>query len=498
MVAVLLPATAAAKTGIGQARKFAPRQLVVKFEGERRGHAIGLPAGTSVQRAAAALRDNRRVVYAEPNYLAHASAVRNTGSTFEIPNDTGSLNESGETGVAGGWAFKQWNFLPWQSGGAVRLISPGGIDATAAWQRLEEVGRPGAQGVRVAVLDSGIAYRNRGSNFRRSPDFAPGQFLKGYDFVGHDRLPLDENGHGTHVAGTIAEKTGNGIGLTGLAYGAKLIPVRVLNRKGVGNAAIIAKGIRFAIAHRAQVINMSFNFDCGQKVPIVDEALREAYAHGIVAVASAGNLLSGSRNGRPIKNCVSEPATGPRVIAVGGTTEGGCLGDYSLSGTAIDVVAPGGGQPIGDCPSVLSPADLPGDAEIAVDRRIHDPERLHRDLDGGRARLRRRRDGPRQRRPRQAEEEAEGAGQGGDPPPAQDRARHRPARDAAGRRPDRRRRAPPPRTDVEPSGGADDDHASRERGARRCWGRCRAGSGGRRSSPCCRRRSGRRRSLRRR
>ncbi len=354
MVAVLLPATAAAKTGIGQARKFAPRQLVVKFEGERRGHAIGLPAGTSVQRAAAALRDNRRVVYAEPNYLAHASAVRNTGSTFEIPNDTGSLNESGETGVAGGWAFKQWNFLPWQSGGAVRLISPGGIDATAAWQRLEEVGRPGAQGVRVAVLDSGIAYRNRGSNFRRSPDFAPGQFLKGYDFVGHDRLPLDENGHGTHVAGTIAEKTGNGIGLTGLAYGAKLIPVRVLNRKGVGNAAVIAKGIRFAIAHRAQVINMSFNFDCGQKVPIVDEALREAYARGIVAVASAGNLLSGSRNGRPIKNCVSDPATGPRVIAVGGTTEGGCLGDYSLSGTAIDVVAPGGGQPIGDCPSVLS------------------------------------------------------------------------------------------------------------------------------------------------
>ena len=74
---------------------------------------------------------------------------------------------------------------------------------------------------------------------------------------------------------------------------------------------------------------MSFNFGCGKKVPVVDEALREAYAHGVVTVASAGNLGS--------ETCVSEPATGPRVIGVGGTTEGGCLGDYSLAGNGIDL-----------------------------------------------------------------------------------------------------------------------------------------------------------------
>ena len=351
---LILAAPAAGQIGVGQARKFAPRQLVVKFEGQRHGRTLTLPRGTSVRRAAAALRRNHRVVYAEPNYLAHASATKSDATAFELPNDPGSLEGSGEPSVTGGWVTKQWNFLPFAAGGVVRLTSPGGIDAPDAWQRLDEVGRPGAEGVRIAVLDSGIAYRNQGSDFLRSPDFASGQFAKGYDFVGKDPLPLDENGHGTHVAGTIAEKTGNGVGLTGLAYGARLIPVRVLNRRGIGNAATIAKGIRFAIAHRAQVINMSFNFECGQKVPMVDEALREAYKHGIVTVASGGNLVTVSSSRHPIKNCVSEPATGPRVIGVGGTTEGGCLGSYSLAGTAIDVVAPGGGDPIGNCPSVLA------------------------------------------------------------------------------------------------------------------------------------------------
>ena len=185
----------------------------------------------------------------------------------------------------------------------------------------------------------------------RSPDFAAEQFVPGEDFVDRDHLPLDANGHGTHVAGTIAEQTNNGIGLTGLAYGVKLMPVRVLNRANVGYANRIAAGIRFAVRNHAQVINMSFNFACGEKVPQVDEALREAYEHGIVTVASGGNL---SASASSLKSCVSEPATGPRVIGVGGTTEGGCIGSYSLAGKGIDLVAPGGGTPAAGCPSVLS------------------------------------------------------------------------------------------------------------------------------------------------
>ena len=332
---------AAAEIGLAPAHGFAPRQLVVKFEGERKGHRLRLPAGVSVPAGAAALRDNPRVEYAEPNYVATASALT-------LPDDPGTLEGQAEAAASpGGWAFKQWNFLDFEGASGARLpTSPGGIDAVGAWQNLEEIGRPGAQGITVAVLDTGIAYRSQGSKFLRSPDFSSGQFAKGYDFVDHDRLPLDENGHGTHVAGTIAEKTDNGIALTGIAYRARLMPVRVLDAQGRGDATAIAKGIRFAVKHHARVINMSFNFGCGKRVPVVDEALREAYGRGVIAVASAGNIGS--------ETCVSEPATGPRVIAVGGSTEGGCLGNYSLAGTAIDVLAPGGGSPTSGCPSISS------------------------------------------------------------------------------------------------------------------------------------------------
>ncbi|MEX2105778.1 MAG: S8 family serine peptidase [Solirubrobacterales bacterium] len=338
-------APARAQTGLGPAREFAPHQVVVKLDGERSARTVSLPAGVGVRRTAAALRRNPRVAYAEPNYIATASAtVPPTG--FLIPNDPGTLEGASEAAAsAGDWSFKQWNFLPREGPAGARLpVSPGGIDAVGAWRNLAAVGRPGAEGVTIAVLDTGIAYRAEGGRFLRSPDFTPGQFVKGRDFVDDDRLPLNENGHGTHIAGTIAEKTDNAIGLTGLAYRAKLMPVRVLDKRGRGDAAAIADGIRFAVANRAQVINMSFNFGCGKKVPEIDEALREAYARGVVAVASAGNLGS--------ETCVSEPATGPRVIAVGGTTEGGCLGNYSLAGSAIDIVAPGGGTPAAGCPSV--------------------------------------------------------------------------------------------------------------------------------------------------
>jgi serine protease len=332
---------ASAATGISPAREFAPGQVVLKLRGAREGKTVNLPPGFGVRQAAAALRRNPRVAYAAPNYIATASALPPDSA---IANDPGPL--STPPGPPGGWVSLQWNFLPWEGVGTALLpVSPGGIDAVGAWQHLIEAGRRGARGIIVAVLDTGIAYRNDGSRFRRSPDFAPGQFVKGYDFVDEDRLPLDENGHGTHVAGTIAEKTNNGIGLVGLAYRAKLMPVRVLDRHGSGQADDIARGIHFAVTHGADVINMSFNFGCGKSVPGVDEELRNAYREGVVTVASIGNLGS--------EACISPPATGPHTIGVGGATEGGCLGSYSLlPGKGVDVLAPGGGAPVSDCPSV--------------------------------------------------------------------------------------------------------------------------------------------------
>jgi serine protease len=340
---ILFAAPAQAEIGLAPARGFVPREVVVKFEGERAARTLKLPRGADVRATTARLRGNAAVEYAAPNFLATASAI--SPAPFTIPNDTGGIDGAAEASSFGDWTLKQWNFLPWEETPGLRVAaSPGGIDAVGAWQNLAAAGRPGATGITVAVLDTGIAYREQATSFLRSPDFGPGQFVKGFDFVENDRVPLDENGHGTHVAGTIAEKTDNGVGLAGIAYNAKLMPVRVLDAQGRGDASGIAKGIRFAIAHKAQVINMSFNFGCEKKVPGVDEALREAYAKGIVVIASAGNLGA--------ETCVSPPATGPRVIAVGGSTEGGCLGDYSLAGEEIDVLAPGGGIPIAGCPSI--------------------------------------------------------------------------------------------------------------------------------------------------
>ena len=336
-------AQAVAATAISPARAFVPREVVLKFEGQRSAQTMTLPPGVGVRQATTALRRSPQIAYAAPNYIATASAATSFQSPSGIPNDPGPID--GTPAPPGGWVSLQWNLLPWSGTPTATLpTSPGGIDAIGAWRHLAAAERHGARGTVVAVLDTGIAYRALGGRFLRSPDFVPGQFAKGYDFVGGDRLPLDQNGHGTHVAGTIAEKTDNGVGLVGLAYGAELMPVRVLDKHGSGEADDIARGIRFAVENGADVINMSFNFGCGKRVPGINDELREAYRQGVVTVASIGNLGA--------ETCVSPPATGPRAIGVGGTTEGGCLGSYSLSGKGIDVVAPGGGAPVPGCPSV--------------------------------------------------------------------------------------------------------------------------------------------------
>ena len=328
---------AAAATRVARAHRFVPHELIVKRDGQPTPRTRELPAGVGVREAVAALRRDPAVDYAAPNFLATASVTE----SGPVPNDPGTL--TGLPGVPGGWVSKQWNFLPWEGPGTPTLpTSPGGIDAIGAWENLQAVKRPGGRDVTVAVLDTGIAYRDSG-RFLRSPDFTANQFAKGFDYVDDDRVPLDENGHGTHIAGTIAEHTNNGVALTGLAYRAKLMPVRVLDRNGRGQASDIAKGIRFAVAHGADVINMSFNFRCGNTVPPVAQAMHFAYRRGTVLVASIGN-------GEP-RACITMPATDSHAIAVGGTTEDGCLGSYSRVGPRVDLVAPGGGLPVASCPT---------------------------------------------------------------------------------------------------------------------------------------------------
>jgi hypothetical protein len=114
------PARAAAPSG---GTGFAPGQVIVRFDGERLGRAVKLPPRVGVREAAAALRRSPRVVYAEPNYIATASAASADSGPF-IPNDPGAL--LGPI-VPGGWILRQWNFLPWEGEATAALpVSPGG------------------------------------------------------------------------------------------------------------------------------------------------------------------------------------------------------------------------------------------------------------------------------------------------------------------------------------------------------------------------------------
>jgi serine protease len=284
------------------------------------------------------------VSWAVPDYLARASgtspnaarasaakAVRAQASptppTPFIPDNVGAGNASGD------WQALQWNFT-----------GPESVEATQAWGNLIADHAAGGQGVVVAVLDTGVAYRDW-RHFRRSPGFRPEQFVRGYDFVNRGQPPVDHNGHGTFVAGEIAEETNVQYGLPGLAYGVRLMPVRVLDSAGEGDALTIAEGIRYAVKHHAQVINLSLEFPAAisaAEVPELVQALRFARDHGVLVVAAAGNDSD---------EAVPFPARAAGVVAVGASTEHGCLADYSNFGHHIALVAPGGGPD----------ANLPGD-----------------------------------------------------------------------------------------------------------------------------------------
>src|SRR3954451_10231674 len=326
---LVLAAAAIWATGASAAQApYVPGELLVKFDGGSE-RVLDLPQGVDVSTAEGALAANPDVAYAVPNYVAHASA---------IPNDPGPI------GGTAGWERTQWNFLPCGSlcgEPAAPNQARGGLNAPEAWDILKQRGAAFGKGARVAVLDTGIAYMNKEPNFRKSPDFSRGQFLPGYDFVDKDKVPLDEDGHGTHVAGTIGERDNNHIALTGLAPKAKLMPVRVLDSEGFGTARDIARGIRYAASHKAQVINMSFEFSLGvnscAKIKGICSAIKFAFKRGALVVAAAGN-----ENGEP----VAFPAGAPHVVGVGRTTKDACLASDSRTGAGLDVVAPGGGFPL--------------------------------------------------------------------------------------------------------------------------------------------------------
>jgi serine protease len=277
-------------------------------------------AGVAPTTALRRLLARRSVAWAERSLTAGAAYV---------PNDSGVASAAGPPA---GWAAVQWE-----------LNGPFGINAPEAWSQASRLGGSGGRGVTIAILDSGVAYARRGP-YGRSPDLDPSRFVSGYDFIDGDRYPNDEFGHGTFVASIIGATANNNFGTVGVAYRARIMPVRVLDAEGRSDAATIARGLRYAVAHGANVVNLSLELFDAPPLPAtprsvmtsktVRSALGVARAAGVVVVSAAGNSFDLRVPGGRYDTL---------AINVGGTTEHGCLGSYSNHGPGMDLVAPGGG-----------------------------------------------------------------------------------------------------------------------------------------------------------
>jgi len=179
----------------------------------------------------------------------------------------------------------------------------------------------GANGPIIAVLDTGVA--------RNHPDLR-GRVLAGWDFVNNDSDPADDNGHGTAVAGIAAGAGNNGVGVAGMCWGCRILPVKVANSNGRVLFSNVAAGIVWAANRGASVINLSLGSTGGSSA--LADAVRHARSKGAVIVASAGNTG---------KSELFYPAAYPGVISVAATTSSDTLYNFSTRGSWVRVAAPG-------------------------------------------------------------------------------------------------------------------------------------------------------------
>ena len=223
------------------------------------------------------------------------------------------------------------------------LTDPEGVDAAEAWSQTT------GAGALVAILDTGVQLNHPDlqANIWTNPGEIPGNGIDDDksgivdDVNGANMFNLsgnvnDDHGHGTHVAGIVAARQGNGIGGSGLAPAAKILPVKVLDSTMSGTTDTLALGIRYAVDRGAKILNVSVNTDSATET--VKSAVRYAGEHGAIIVASAGN------NGRNIDLSPSYPAslTDAAVFAVAAGNPDGAL--WSLSNTgllSVDIAAPG-------------------------------------------------------------------------------------------------------------------------------------------------------------
>jgi len=241
--------------------------------------ALALDDAGDVEAALAALAAEPGVRYAEPNYAARVALT---------PNDP---------------------FFPLMTG-----RQSAGIEQ--AWDLTT-----GDPGVLVAVLDTGVDPNH--------PDLA-NQLQGGFDFVNQTATLTDDNGHGTAMAGIVAAEGDNGAGVVGVAFGSRILPVKVADAQGVASVADVAAGIDYAIQQGARVINLSLGVRIGSQA--LEDAVNRALNAGVVVVAAAGN--------DPVHR-ESYPAAYPGVVSATVLGPQGDLGFESVLAPGVDVGCPG-------------------------------------------------------------------------------------------------------------------------------------------------------------
>jgi thermitase len=238
-----------------------------------------------------ALRGDPDVLYAEPDYIAQAQPT--------------PLNDP--------YYGSQWGLSK--------------IDAPAAWDAAT------GSNIVIAIVDTGIDLTH--------PDLSCADKLTAarWNFVANNSTPQDDNGHGTHVAGIAAACGNNGKGVAGVAWGAQLMPVKVLDSNGSGYYSDIAAGITYAVDHGARVVNLSLG-GAGSGTVLAD-AVQYAHDHGVLVVAAAGNCAQGGSSCGNLGNPAMYPAAYPTVLAVAATDSGDNWASFSEHQPYVDVAAPG-------------------------------------------------------------------------------------------------------------------------------------------------------------
>lgn len=233
-------------------------------------------------------QDHWKPNYVEPHYLYMTNDTTNFENP-EIPNDLL-------------FSEYQWN-LPI-------------IETNRGWQLTK-----GSNDVIVAVVDTGVDINH--------PDLK-GRLLKGYNVIDPNKDPVDDVGHGTHVAGIISATVNNNEGIAGMMWGGKLLPVKALDNTGSGTTYSVAQGIIWAVDQGAKVINLSLgNYADAQ---FLHDAIKYAYDRDVVVIAATGN----DNTERP-----GYPAAYPEVLSVSATDYNLNRASFSNYGDYIDVMAPG-------------------------------------------------------------------------------------------------------------------------------------------------------------